>query len=668
MKKKFYILLILCLLVNCILYAQLSRVWATYYGQYNQGNATLVTASAYDPHSGYVYISGCTSDTSGIATPGSFKSSLHNNGIPQNSYERDLFLAKFDTLGNRIWATYYGGDEDESISSIALDNSGNIYLASFTQSASGIATPGSYQPVCYTTNATYVPFLVKFNSEGERLWATYYGNNINYNTVVPGIACDMRTNCVYMVATTTDTEGIATPGSFKEFMSPFTPSPYINIQDDGFLVKFDSSGTRQWGTYYGGGGIDLLNALYVDNAGNLYAAGSTTSDSGIATAGADQTSLGSSMNAFLVKFDEAGQRLWGTYIGAGGSTEGMSVIGSGKDDIYVNGLTWSDSFLTTANCYQDSNAGGVDMFLIKYNESGTKLWSTYYGGDGNDPSYAAYYRGKSLALDRDGNILMVGTTTSSQGIEKGCALYPAIHHDGFITKWQPSGNLLWGSYYDALLSSVTTGPDASFYVTGDSSYDSLATSNALQSTKAAGSPSGIITKFTDDFACPDLSFTIDTNDNQLSVDSGYATYQWYKNGNPVSGALQPAYASGMDSGEFYVIITDSCGCIYSSDTITLHHQGTAVNTIFENNISICLYPNPNNGWFHLSGNLPDGTNRTVNFEITDILGRTIKTATFSVNDKHFNQKLDYSYLEKGVYFIRLYRNNASGIIKFTKAQ
>ena len=72
---------------------------------------------------------------------------------------------------------------------------------------------------------------------------------------------------------------------------------------DAFLVKFNSSGVRQWGTYYGGTGYDEGASCATDMSGNVYLAGYTQSTTGIATTGAHQTTYGGSSDAFLVKFD-----------------------------------------------------------------------------------------------------------------------------------------------------------------------------------------------------------------------------------------------------------------------------------------------------------------------------------------------------------------------------
>jgi hypothetical protein len=95
---------------------------------------------------------------------------------------------------------------------------------------------------------------------------------------------------------------------------------------DAYLVKFNSGGTRLWGTYYGGGDYDYGNSVAVSPSdGAVYLAGYTASPTGIATSSAHQTSYADTFDAFLVKFNSGGTRLWGTYYGGVGRKASMKL-------------------------------------------------------------------------------------------------------------------------------------------------------------------------------------------------------------------------------------------------------------------------------------------------------------------------------------------------------
>lgn len=221
----------------------------------------------------------------------------------------DAFLAKFSSSGVRIWGTYYGGmDRDEGYSCV-VDPSGYVYLAGTTRSG-GMASYGAHQT---TKEGTEDAFLVKFDSNGIRQWATYYGGTFNETA----LACALSgSDAVYLTGLTSSSNNIATPAAY--------PETHAGGVVEAFLVKFDSSGVRQWGTYFGGSGMDFAYSCRVGWQGALYLAGLTGSSGGIATSNAHQATFGGGISdAFLAKFDPNGMclslgfLLWGQRMGGG---------------------------------------------------------------------------------------------------------------------------------------------------------------------------------------------------------------------------------------------------------------------------------------------------------------------------------------------------------------
>ena len=318
------------------------RQWGTYYGGrgYDRGLSCATDAS------GNIYLSGYTTSTSGIATTGAHQTTYGGGS-------NDAFLVKFNSSGVRQWGTYYGGTGYDYSFSCATDASGNIYLAGWTNSTSGIATTGAHQ----TTygGGSYDAFLVKFNSSGVRQWGTYYGGTgYDYSF---SCATDASGN-IYLSGDTRSTSGIATTGAHQ--------TTYGGGSYDAFLVKFNSSGVRQWGTYYGGRGYDRGLSCATDTSGNIYLSGATYSTSGIATTGAYQDTLRGSYDAFLVKFNSSGVRQWGTYYGGTGGDDIYSCATDASGNIYLSGDTRSTSGIATTGAYQDTLKGGVDACLVKF--------------------------------------------------------------------------------------------------------------------------------------------------------------------------------------------------------------------------------------------------------------------------------------------------------------
>ena len=386
----------------------------------------------------------------------------------------------------RAWGTYYTGtgqvwpNGEERGNSCITDAAGNVYMVGFTSSNSDIATTGAHQtvhaggPIVFGTGG-YDAFLVKFNSSGVRQWATYYGGSQDDM----GISCAVdASGNVYMIGSTSSTSGIATAGAHETTIN------------DGFLVKFNSSGVRQWGTYFEGNG----NACTTDASGNIYIVGLTNSTSGIATAGAHQTVMSGSGDAFLVKFNSSGVKQWGTYFGgassgASGMEKGISCATDALGNVYMTGHTPSTSGIATAGAHQTIYGGSsTDAFLVKFNSSGVIQWGTYYGGEGVDIGY-------SCATDATGNVYLAGDTQqeflpASSGmttIGAHQSAYGGGYSDGFLVKFDSNGLRQWGTYYGGSLLDVSfscaTDASGNVYMSGNTqSSAGIATSGAHQTT------------------------------------------------------------------------------------------------------------------------------------------------------------------------------------------
>jgi hypothetical protein len=152
---------------------------------------------------------------------------------------------------------------------------------------------------------------------------------------------------------------------------------------DAFLVKYNSSGVRLWGTYCGGINDEYGYSCSADYLGNVYLAGETRSSSNIASGG-HQNTYGGLRDAFLVKFNSTGVRQWGTYYGGPNIDLGFICSVDAANNVYLSGETQSTVSIAFGG-YQNTFGGGTnDDFLVKFNSSGVRQWGTYYGGAGMD--------------------------------------------------------------------------------------------------------------------------------------------------------------------------------------------------------------------------------------------------------------------------------------------
>src|SRR5690606_4895384 len=240
-------------------------------------------------------------------------------------------------------------------------------------------------------------FLAKFSGSGNLLWSTYFGGTATDN----GLAlCTDSLNNVYLGGHTRSTSAIATPGAYQTTFSGL---------DDVFFAQFDSAGVRQWSTYFGGSATERCQSICSDANGNLYATGYTLSTNDIATSGSHQPTLGGYVDAFIVKFNNAGTRIWSTYYGGTEMDEGYGIRLDNIGNLYLSGTTSSTSAISTPGTYKDTLTGSADALIAKFDTSGVRLWSTYFGGDVGEYAY-------SLFITPAAELYVGGMTSSISGL------------------------------------------------------------------------------------------------------------------------------------------------------------------------------------------------------------------------------------------------------------
>ncbi|MCU0360540.1 MAG: SBBP repeat-containing protein, partial [Bacteroidia bacterium] len=299
-------------------------------------------------------------------------------------------LEKYDTGKDLIidpalsWATYYSDPGFFAFTyglSCCTDGAGNVYLSGQTLASSNIASSGHQNSNGGASDA----FLVKFNSAGVRQWATFYGGTGDED----GYSCCIdASNNVYLAGSTTSGANIAS-GGHQNFL-------WAGI--DAYLVKFNSSGVRQWATYYGGADTDYGYACCTDPSGNVYLAGTNGWSSSFLASGGHQNSQGGGgyTDAFLVKFNSSGARQWATYYGGNDTDEGRSCCSDPSGNVYLAG--WSQATNNIASGGHQNSIGGFrDAYLVKFNGSGVRQWGTYYGGVNED-------LGNACCTDPSGNV------------------------------------------------------------------------------------------------------------------------------------------------------------------------------------------------------------------------------------------------------------------------
>lgn len=571
-----------------------ARKWGSYFGGSSAEQCYGITCDTNNN----VYITGYTVSTSGIATAGACQTTLGGSS--------DCFLAKFNSSGSRLWATYYGGSGADQGWGVKCDNSNNVFLTGLVQSTGGIATSGAYQT---TYGGSKDGFLAKFDSTGTRLWGTYFGGTGVDQAFA--VTCD-EAGSAYITGYTGSLSGIATQGSFQDTLFPNT--------DEGFLTKFSSSGSLQWSTYYGGhGGATLQNISYF--AGHVYFTGLTNSADSIATPGSSQDTLDGAQDALLVKFDTAGHRIWGAYFGVG-SENGYGVFCNSRYKVVLGGATSSSGLYTTPGCYQSGyNSGNSDGFLVMFNDCVLTSPDTLIGHDTvcRDGAYMYYVPSMTGANSYTWTLPSgwMGSSTSdtihiTAGNNSDTIRVTANYACGISTQRikaitvsalpliTPAGtSKICNS--DSL--TLTASAGASYQWLRDDTAISGAHSNAY-TVYDANHYSVIVTSAN---GCADTSAmdtvivhptpapVITVSGRVLSTGT-YASYQWNRNGAPITGAVNQVYTIVIDSGNYTVTVTDTNGC---TGTSAVYSPPTAAPNVHANDI-VGLYPNPTNGMVYIN--------------------------------------------------------------------
>jgi hypothetical protein len=254
-----------------------------------------------------------------------------------------------------LWGTYFGGNGGDDGYAIITDNLGNILITGKTESSTGIATFGSHQ---INYDGTWDAFIAKFDSSGSCIWGTYYGGQELDEGY--GMASDPSGN-VIVTGITYSTNGIITINAFQPQISLLGGS-------DAFVTKFNPDGIQIWGTYYGGTASDAASAIFVDANEEVFVTGTTSSNNVMATTNAHQINAGGFGDAFIVKFDSGGTRLWGTYYGGSNQDNGLGICVNNLGNVYMVGFTESTSAIATNGAFQTVIDGQYDGFIVKFQD------------------------------------------------------------------------------------------------------------------------------------------------------------------------------------------------------------------------------------------------------------------------------------------------------------
>src|SRR6266496_3666298 len=367
-------------------------VYSTYLGG---GGDDTGSSIAIDQNNN-IYVAGTTSSTNFPTTPGVIAPTYRGGDF-------DGLVFKLNAQGNGLsYATYLGGEDNDSTEGIAVDANGNAYVTGGSRSHGFPATPNAFQS---SNSGDTDAYLTKINST-----ATAY----LYSTLLGGSGTDRGS-------------GVAIDTAGNAYISGYTSSvdfPTENAFQNSFGGSFDAFVTRidtnQSGanslvfcSYLGGTADDKGYGIALDSsASNLFLVGQTSSNN-FPVLNPAQPLSGGTFDAFISKVSSAGAKVFTTYLGGSGDDRGSGIAVNSAGEAYITGFTSSTNF-PTASPLQLSNGGAFDAFVAKLNSAGSAfLYSTYLGGSANENTTSTVTSTNPIALNSSSDAFITGYTSST---------------------------------------------------------------------------------------------------------------------------------------------------------------------------------------------------------------------------------------------------------------
>ena len=259
---------------------------------------------------------------------------------------------------------------------------------------------------------------------------------------------------------------------------------------DVFVTKFDSQGKLVWVTYLGGSGTESSGGLAVDDASNVFIAGSTDSANFPVTSNAFQKTRAGGTDLFLAKLNPAGSAiLAATYFGGTANEIPTNLQLDSAGNVYVSGATGSTNLPVKSAAQSTIGGGGTDGFVAKFKADLSDLvFSTFLGGSGTDQV-------ELLRIDSNGSVYATGYTLSTNfkttaGVQQTSN---AGGRDVFLVRLDPTGAILamstlLGGSKDDTPTALALAPSGDIYVGGSTASANFPTTAKAFQTVYGGDP------------------------------------------------------------------------------------------------------------------------------------------------------------------------------------
>jgi len=371
-----------------------------------------------------------TTDVNGnVYTVGSFSSDTLHFGaytlINSGWGTFDMFVVKYDALGNALWATSAGGSDSDYGSGVTVDTVGNIYVAGSFRS--DYITFGSI--TLTNSGPPYSDFfVVKYDVSGNVVWVNSSKNSISSDASY-SICTDGFGNVYYSGPYQSDSITIGT----TTLLNPGAPNR------DSYIVKYGSSGNVLWVKGIGGLDDDAVNSISTDGNGNLVACGYFFSSSLVLGGVSLLNSSYGTSDLFVVKYDPSGNVIWAKSAGGNDSDYGSSVAADIHGNVFMGGSFRSSTIRFGAITLINSGPPYSDFCLVKYDAFGNVVWAnTSKNSVSSDATY-------SICTDRTGNTFLTGPYQGDSITIGNTTLHnnAAPNRNFYIARYDSLGDVDW---------------------------------------------------------------------------------------------------------------------------------------------------------------------------------------------------------------------------------
>lgn len=535
--------------------------------------AITANAVAVDAN-GNTYITGSTGSGLPI-TPGAFQTQFVGGqcliaigpGPGVDSYTcSDAFAMKLDPSGNIVWATFLGGNGNDTGQAIAVDAQGYVYVAGTTiHQLTGSNTFPTTSGSVFSTNTGSGAFVVKLDPTGSQM---VYGS-----IIVPGvgpIAMALDASGSVFLAGPSGNTFPTTPGAFQTSSSAPTT---------GVVLKLNAAGSALvYATYLGGNGstdITTPQGIAVDPSGNAIVTGyieggSGTSNDFPTTPGALQTARPGALSAFVTKLNASGTGLiYSTYLWQG---EGTAVRSDGQGRAYILGVDPVGDLPTTPGAFEPS--GTRPPWAYPADTEGQN--NTYLAGispDGSSLVYSTYFTwATSLDVDASGNAYVGGAVEDGFPVSPGAfpQCIPAAAVAGVVAQFAPDGTLTAAGYHPGSFLTIAKGSNGLVVAGG---FDSISAFPVVTSASF----------FANQVSQGGCAYTL-----QLPDGNTFGTFSYQS----------PPWIQHADLGYEYVVPADSAGdSLYLWDAASGHWFFTGASSFpflydFTLNAWLYYFPDP----------------------------------------------------------------------------